>query len=58
MPIENAPDYAIVFNLKRARDLGIEIPIRVLAAANAVYKDDLVPLQGRPLLYDRSIKSF
>ncbi len=58
LPIENAPDYAIVFNLKRARDLGIEIPIRVLAAANAVYKDDLVPLQGRPLLYDRSIKSF
>ncbi len=58
LPIENAPDYAIVFNLKRARDLGIEIPARVLAAANAVYKDDLVPLQGRPLLYDRTIKSF
>ncbi len=58
LPIENAPDYAIVFNLKRARDLSIEIPARVLAAANAVYKDDLVPLQGRPLLYDRTIKSF
>jgi ABC-type uncharacterized transport system substrate-binding protein len=58
LPIENAPDYAIVFNLKRSRDLGIEIPARVLAAANAVYKDDLVPLQGRPLLYDRTIKSF
>jgi len=58
LPIEDAPDYAIVFNLKRARDLGIEIPPRVLAAANAVYKDDLLPLQGRPLLYDRTIKSF
>ena len=58
LPIEDAPDYAIVFNLKRARDLGIEIPPRVLAAASAVYKDDLLPLQGRPLLYDRTIKSF
>jgi ABC-type uncharacterized transport system substrate-binding protein len=58
LPIEDAPDYAIVFNLKRARDLGIEIPARVLAAANAVYKDDLLPLEGRPLLYDRTIKSF
>ena len=36
-------------------DLGIEIPPRVLAAANAVYKDDLLPLEGRALLYDRSI---
>jgi putative ABC transport system substrate-binding protein len=58
LPIEDAPDYAIVFNLKRARDLGIEIPARVLAAANAVYKDDLLPLEGRPLLYDRTIRSF
>ena len=58
LPIEDAPDYAIVFNLKRAKDLGIEIPARVLAAANAVYKDDLLPLEGRPLLYDRTIRSF
>jgi ABC-type uncharacterized transport system substrate-binding protein len=58
LPIEDAPDYAIVFNLKRARDLDIEIPARVLAAANAVYKDDLLPLEGRPLLYDRTIRSF
>ncbi len=55
LPIEDGPESAIVFNLKRAKDLGIEIPPRVLAAANAVYKDDLLPLQGRPLLYDRSI---
>jgi len=58
LPIEDGPEYAIVFNVKRARDLGIEIPARVLAAANAVYKDDLLPLEGRPLLYDRNIKSF
>ena len=55
LPIEDGPESAIVFNVKRARDLGIEIPARVLAAANAVYKDDLLPLEGRPLLYDRSI---
>jgi putative ABC transport system substrate-binding protein len=58
LPVEDAPDYAIVFNLKRASDLGIEISPRVLAAANAIYKDNLVPLQGRPLLYDPQVKSF
>lgn len=58
LPIENAPDYAIVFNLKRASDLGIEISPRVLAAANAIYKDNLLPLQGRPLMYDPKVKSF
>jgi putative ABC transport system substrate-binding protein len=58
LPIENAPDFAIVFNLKRAKDLGIEISPRVLAAANAIYKDDLLPLRGRPLLYDPQTKSF
>jgi ABC-type uncharacterized transport system substrate-binding protein len=58
LPVEDAPDYAIVFNLKRAGDLGIEISPRVLAAANAIYRDNLVPLQGRPLLYDPQVKSF
>jgi putative ABC transport system substrate-binding protein len=58
LPIEDAPDYAIVFNLKRAGDLGIEISPRVLAAANAIYKDNLVPLAGRPLLYDPQMRSF
>jgi putative ABC transport system substrate-binding protein len=58
LPVEDAPDYAIVFNLKRASDLGIEISPRVLAAANAIYKDNLVPLQGRALLYDPQVKSF
>ena len=47
-----------MFNLKRASDLGIEISPRVLAAANAIYKDNLVPLQGRALLYDPQMKSF
>jgi putative ABC transport system substrate-binding protein len=58
LPIEDAPEYAIVFNIKRAHDLGIEIPVALLTAADAVYKDDLVPLEGRPLLYDPGIKSF
>jgi putative ABC transport system substrate-binding protein len=58
LPIEDAPDYAIVFNLKRANDLGIQISPRVLAAASAVYRDDLMPLQGRALLYDPQNKSF
>jgi hypothetical protein len=58
LPIEDAPDYAIVFNVKRANDLGIQIPPRVLSAANAIYRDNLLPLQGRPLLYDPQTKSF
>src|SRR6202140_2406370 len=58
LPVEDAPDYAIVFNLKRASDLGIEISPRALAAASAIYKDNLVPLQGRALLYDPQLKSF
>jgi len=58
LPFEDAPAYAIVFNLKRAHDLGIEIPVPLLTAADAVYKDDLLPLEGRPLLYDPQIKSF
>ncbi len=39
-------------------DLGIQISPRVLAAASAVYRDNLMPLQGRPLLYDPQTKSF
>jgi putative ABC transport system substrate-binding protein len=58
LPIEDAPDYAIVFNLKRAKDLGITIPQAVLTAAAYVYKDDLRPLKGRALLYDPKTKSF
>jgi hypothetical protein len=42
MSIEDAPDYAIVFNLARARMLGLTIPENVLLAADAIYKD--VPL--------------
>jgi len=40
IPIEDAPDYAIVFNLKRAGQLGIDIPEPLLTAADHVYRDD------------------
>lgn len=40
IPIEDAPDYAIVFNLKRAGQLGINIPEPLLTAADHVYRDD------------------
>lgn len=38
IPIEDAKRYALVFNLKRAEELGIVIPNDVLMAADAVYK--------------------
>ncbi|MBW2603975.1 MAG: hypothetical protein JRE28_06610 [Deltaproteobacteria bacterium] len=38
LPIEDASDYAIVFNLKRAKELGIDIPTPLLTAADHVYK--------------------
>ncbi len=38
LPIEDAPDYAIVFNLKRAKELGIAIPHPILTAADHVYQ--------------------
>ncbi|MHC4638702.1 MAG: ABC transporter substrate-binding protein [Planctomycetota bacterium] len=38
LSIEDAPDYAIVFNLKRAKELGINIPHPLLTAADHVYK--------------------
>ena len=37
IPIEDAGDYAIVFNLARARQLGISIPLDLLGAADQVY---------------------
>ena len=40
IPVEDAADYAIVFNLKRALGLGIEIPKPLLTAADQVYKPD------------------
>ncbi len=36
--LEDAPDYAIVFNLKRTKELGIDIPLPLLTAADHVYK--------------------
>lgn len=38
LPIIDAPDYAIVFNLKRAKQLNIQIPAYLLTAADFVYK--------------------
>ena len=38
LSIEDAPDYAIVFNLKRAKELNIHIPHPLLTAADHVYK--------------------
>jgi len=39
LPIEDATDYAIVFNVKRARDLGVKIPDSLLTAADIVYRN-------------------
>jgi ABC-type uncharacterized transport system substrate-binding protein len=39
IPIENAEKYAIVFNLARAKELGINIPFEILGAADFVYEE-------------------
>jgi len=38
IPVEDAEDYALVFNLARARQLGISIPADLLGAADQVYE--------------------
>jgi ABC-type uncharacterized transport system substrate-binding protein len=38
LPIEDARDYAIVFNQRRARQLNIAIPTPLLTAADHVYR--------------------
>lgn len=38
LPIEDANKYAIVFNLARAKELGINIPFEILGAADFVYE--------------------
>ena len=38
IPVEDAPDYAIVFNITRAKQLGIEIPVPLLTAADDIYE--------------------
>jgi ABC-type uncharacterized transport system substrate-binding protein len=40
LPIEDAKDYAIVFNTSRAKELGITIPDALLTAADHVYKTE------------------
>ena len=39
LPIEDARRYALVFNLNRARELGVVIPDDILMAADEVYRD-------------------
>lgn len=39
IPIAEAERYALVFNLKRAAELGIEIPSDILMSADEVYQD-------------------
>ncbi|WP_027721133.1 ABC transporter substrate-binding protein [Maridesulfovibrio zosterae] len=39
IPIEDAQRYALVFNLKRAKELGLEIPSDVLMAADVIYNN-------------------
>jgi len=41
IPIEDAKRYAIVFNIARAKELGIEIPAEILGAADIIYKEIL-----------------
>ncbi|NDV22885.1 ABC transporter substrate-binding protein [Desulfovibrio sp. JC022] len=38
IPVEDAERYALVFNLTRAKELGMEIPADILMAADVVYK--------------------
>ncbi len=38
LPIVDAPDYAIVFNLKRAKELEISIPDSLLTAADQIFQ--------------------
>jgi len=38
LPIDDAPEYAIVLNIKRAKQLGIDIPPPLLTAADYVYR--------------------
>lgn len=47
IPIEDASDYAIVFNLQRANDLGIDIPEPLLTAADQVYRPEPEVAQRR-----------
>ena len=39
LQVDDAPEYAIVFNLKRANQLGIVVPAPLLTASDYVYKE-------------------
>ncbi len=49
LPIEDAKRFAIVFNLKRARQLEITIPGEILGAADAIYNSLPLPTREKPL---------
>jgi ABC-type uncharacterized transport system substrate-binding protein len=46
LPIEDAEKYAIVFNLARAKMLGIDIPLDILSSADKVY-EEIPVLKGK-----------
>ncbi len=46
LAIIEAPDYAIVFNLERANELGLFIPENILLASDSVFKH--IELKGEP----------
>ncbi|MEA3332057.1 MAG: ABC transporter substrate binding protein [Pseudomonadota bacterium] len=49
LPIEDAARFAIVFNLKRARQLKITIPAEILGAADTIYNSLPLPTPEKPL---------
>ncbi|MCD6532895.1 MAG: hypothetical protein J7L25_02300, partial [Deltaproteobacteria bacterium] len=49
LPIEDADRYAIVFNLKRARQLKVTIPAEILGAADTIYNSLPLPSPEKPL---------
>ncbi len=49
LPIEDAARFAIVFNLKRARQLKLTIPGEIIGAADTIYNSLPLPTRENPL---------
>lgn len=49
IPIDDARDQSLVFNLERARQLGINIPIDILSAADILYEKILLQPSEKPI---------
>ena len=49
IPIEDAKHQALIFNLERAKELGITIPMDILSAADSLYDKVLLKQKDRPL---------